>query len=72
MATAECCFGGGLNSSSGGELKLYLGCTGSTKWLTPLVRLCFVTWTTFGLRSWAPLGQILDPHLTLSRDNNLP
>ena len=24
MATAECHFGGGLNSSSGGELKLYL------------------------------------------------
>ena len=24
MATAECCFSGGLNSSSGGELKLYL------------------------------------------------
>ena len=24
MATAECRFGGGLNSSSGGELKLYL------------------------------------------------
>ena len=24
-------FGGGLNSSSGGELKLYLRCTGSTK-----------------------------------------
>ena len=30
-ATAECHFGGGLNSSSGGELKLYLGCTGSTR-----------------------------------------
>ena len=30
MATAECHFGSGLNSSSGGELKLYLGCTGST------------------------------------------
>ena len=30
MATAECCSRGGLNSSSGGELKLYLGCTGST------------------------------------------
>ena len=24
MATTECRFGGGLNSSSGGELKLYL------------------------------------------------
>ena len=30
MATAECHFGGGLNSSSGGEHKLNLGCTGST------------------------------------------
>ena len=30
MATAEMAFGGGLNSSSGGELKLYLRCTGST------------------------------------------
>ena len=30
MATAECHFSGGLNSSSGGKLKLYLGCTGST------------------------------------------
>ena len=30
MAMAEMAFGGGLNSSSGGELKLYLRCTGST------------------------------------------
>ena len=30
MATAKMVFGGGLNSSSGGELKLYLRCTGST------------------------------------------
>ena len=30
MATVECHFGSGLNSSLGGELKLYLGCTGST------------------------------------------
>ena len=30
MATAKTAFGGGLNSSSGGELKLYLSCTGST------------------------------------------
>ena len=29
VATADHHFGGGLNSSSGGELKLYLGCTGS-------------------------------------------
>ena len=29
-ATAHRCSGGGLNLSSGGELKLYLGCTGST------------------------------------------
>ena len=29
MATAEMAFGGGLNSSSSGELKLYLCCTGS-------------------------------------------
>ena len=36
MGTTECHFGGGLNSSSGGELKLYLGCTGSTN-LPPLV-----------------------------------
>ena len=28
-------FGGGLNSSSGGELKLYLRCTGSTVGQTP-------------------------------------
>ena len=33
MATAETAFGGGLNSSSGGELKLYLRCTGSTSLL---------------------------------------
>ena len=31
MATAETSFGGGLNSSLGGELKLYLSCTGSTQ-----------------------------------------
>ena len=31
MATAECHSGGGLNSSSGGELKLYLGCIGSNE-----------------------------------------
>ena len=30
MATAEMAFSSGLNSSSGGELKLYLSCTGST------------------------------------------
>ena len=30
MATAGTAFGSGLNSSSGGELKLYLRCTGST------------------------------------------
>ena len=35
MATAETAFGGGLNSSSGGELKLYLCCTGSTVGQTP-------------------------------------
>ena len=29
MATTKTAFGGGLNSSSGGELKLYLCCTGS-------------------------------------------
>ena len=30
VATTHHCSGGSLNSSSGGELKLYLGCTGST------------------------------------------
>ena len=30
MATTKMAFSGGLNSSSGGELKLYLRCTGST------------------------------------------
>ena len=33
MAIAECRLSGGLNSSSGGELKLYFGCTGSTSML---------------------------------------
>ena len=42
MATAECRFSSGLNSSSGGELKLYLGCTGSTnktKLVLPILAL---------------------------------
>ena len=36
------CSGGGLNSSSGGELKLYLGCTGSTH--GPAIQFLFVKW----------------------------
>ena len=38
------------------------------KLLASLVRLCFVTLATFGLRTWAPpLDQILDPHLLVTR-----
>ena len=36
MATAECHFGSGLNSSSGGELKLYLKWKRNTTRLTLL------------------------------------
>ena len=39
-ATTECRFGGGLNSSSGGELRLYLGCTGSTLNLQKFAENC--------------------------------
>ena len=41
MATTECHFGSGLNSSSGGELKLYLGCRGSTAEVETKVKIVF-------------------------------
>ena len=34
------------------------------KLLTSFTRLYFATSATFGLRTWAPLDQILDPHLS--------
>ena len=49
MATAETAFGGGLNSSSGGELKLYL------KWKRNTMG---GTWTRSP--STSPLGVVLD------------
>ena len=36
----------------------------SCRMLASLVRLHFTTSATFCLRSWAPLDQILDPHLS--------
>ena len=33
--------------------------------LTSLEQLCSALSATFGLRSWAPLDQILDPHLVV-------
>ena len=39
--------------------------------LTPATKslawLCFTTWATFSLRSWAPFDQILDPYPSLGR-----
>ena len=37
----------------------------SHKWLASFGQLYFATLATFGLRSWAPLDKILDPHLHL-------
>ena len=48
LATAGMATCGGLNSSSGGKLKLYLGCTGSTS--LPEVE------TVFPFRRADPLG----------------
>ena len=38
----------------------------SPRLLASLTPLCFTTSATFSLRSWAPLDQILDPHLGIS------